>query len=137
MIVATGVGLRMLRTVVLRHTQLDGSSHFDWMIERPEPTDDRSLRTWRTGIRPDQASAFQGQQIGDHRSVYLEYEGELGGGRGRVERLASGLVRWDRCDQDRVALEVVWDNGQKLRFEGQIQHGDWWWFQGSAESLST
>lgn len=137
MIVARGVGLRMLRTVVLRHSQPDGSSHYDWMLEHPDRLDERRLRTWRTEVRPDRAAAFAGEQIGDHRAIYLEYEGDLGGGRGQVARVASGWVCWDRCGQDSVVFEVAWADGRKGRFEGENWGGSGWWFVGSEQSPST
>ncbi len=127
----------MLRTVVLRHRQADGSSHYDWMIEHPDRLDDRRLRTWRTEVRPDRAAAFVGEQIGDHRAIYLEYEGDLGGGRGQVERMVSGWVRWDHCGPDSVAFEIEWADGQKSRFEGENQGASGWRFVGSEKSPST
>lgn len=127
----------MLRTVVLRHSQPDGSSHYDWMIEHPDRVDDRRLRTWRTKLRPDRAAAFEGEQIGDHRAIYLEYEGDLGGGRGKVARVASGWVRWDQCGQDSVEFEVAWADGRKGRVKGENRGASGWWFVGSEKSPST
>jgi hypothetical protein len=36
--------------------------------------------------------SFEGVRLGDHRRVYLEYEGEVSGGRGRVTRVMEGRL---------------------------------------------
>jgi hypothetical protein len=52
------------------------------------------LDTWRLAGNPLHGSAtLPAERIADHRRAYLEFEGELGGGRGRVRRVARGTVR--------------------------------------------
>lgn len=123
----------MTRAVVLEHTLPDGSRHFDWMIERPEPGTDRRLCTWRTEHRPDVAGRFRGERIGDHRSAYLEFEGELSENRGRVVRLASGGAVWRLLEADRMSVEVDWNGGPKVRYEGENGAGGVWLFRGSPD----
>jgi hypothetical protein len=63
--------------------------------------DDRVLLTWRLDDAIGRALAgtggpvgdFEAVRIADHRYRYLDYEGEVSGGRGTVLRIASGRVR--------------------------------------------
>jgi len=80
----------MGETVLLLHTLADGSWHYDWMLERPDPA--ARLLTFRVARRIHEAAShgFEAERIADHRRMYLEYEGEISGGRGEVERVARG-----------------------------------------------
>ncbi len=86
--------------VLLRHDLPDGSSHVDWLLEsRPASsdadTDARDLITFRLAARVDQlaeAEVMQADRIDDHRRLFLDYEGEVSDGRGRVTRLACGTI---------------------------------------------
>jgi hypothetical protein len=80
----------MSRTVLLLHRLPDGSTHFDWLIERT-PGEERVL-TIRLADRPDRqvTGSLVGRRLTDHRRVYLALEGEISGGRGFVERIAEG-----------------------------------------------
>ncbi|MFT5422297.1 MAG: hypothetical protein ACI89L_000054 [Phycisphaerales bacterium] len=93
------------RWCLLRHDLPDGSWHLDLLIapgpeSEPEPDFDpaRPLFTLRLPGQtlplpnhPD-CQGFQAERIADHRAVYLDYEGPVSGGRGRVTRLASGTA---------------------------------------------
>ena len=74
-----------LRYVILRH---DGVSepHFDLMLETYPGS---MLSTWRLQQWPVVARA-QVTRLRDHRRLYLDYEGEIGGHRGFVHRIAEG-----------------------------------------------
>lgn len=89
----------MLRFVVLRHTAPDGAWHFDWLIETRPSTgpDDRSLLSFRTASLPTEAPAFEAERIADHRAHYLDFQGDIGQGRGVVRRAAAGKAeaRWE------------------------------------------
>lgn len=123
----------MLRTVVLEHTLPDGGFHFDWMIERADSEEDRRLITWRSACRPDLFTDFRGERIGDHRAVYLEFEGDLSGGRGRVVRVASGRVSWVGRDEREIRVRVEWAGGSNVRYDGAIGADGAWSFRGSPE----
>ncbi len=61
------------------------------------------------------------QGLGDHRRIYLEYEGEISGGRGRVRRLDSGTYRAILWSADRVQIEIAGSQlagAVELRFVG-------------------
>lgn len=97
------------RSVILRHELPGGAWHYDWMIERDIP-EERRLLTYRTGVRPDDGSpgAFAAERIGEHRAKYLDFEGELDGGRGVVRRVAEGrILQID--DHSEMFVEIAWD----------------------------
>ena len=53
------------------------------------------LAAWRLARSPlDVRQAIPAERIQDHRREYLEYEGEISGGRGRVRRLDRGVCDW-------------------------------------------
>lgn len=83
----------MPRCVLLRHDLDDGSWHYDWLIERnvqatPDP-DERCLISFRVAARPDSPTVvdLDAYRTPDHRRLYLDYQGEVSGGRGRVSRV--------------------------------------------------
>jgi hypothetical protein len=84
---------------VLLHHELpspspDGSWHYDWLLEDASHPEG-GLITFRTRVRPDVdgIQVFDAQRLADHRRVYLTYEGEVSGGRGRVRRVAEGTCQ--------------------------------------------
>ena len=90
--------------VLLQHDLPDGTSHIDWLIDR-HPLDpsgappqraiaECSLLALRCPCRPDAPAnpAFQAHVLRNHRRLYLAYEGELSGTRGRVRRIAQGTA---------------------------------------------
>lgn len=121
-----------MRTVILRHTLPDGSWHHDWLVER---ADLALVPTWRTGHhRPDDptSESFEAERIGDHRAVYLDYEGEVSGGRGSVQRLATGTIieteggtQWGK---DSIVLSADFD-GRVVGFVGRAVEGGLWRFR--------
>lgn len=79
------------RWVLLRHELPDGTWHYDWMIEEEG---NEGLVCFRVMERIDQlapGARFEGEHLADHRRAYLEYEGQISGGRGRVSRVAAGV----------------------------------------------
>ncbi len=86
----------LLRFVLLEHDtcpQPGGTPvpHWDFLIER-STTDE--LATWRLDDNPIVTlTPVHATRLPDHRRIYLEYEGELTRGRGRVRRVDRGTVR--------------------------------------------
>ncbi len=73
------------RYAVLHHTGFE-EPHYDVLIER-EPGG--PLASWRAPAWP----LNEGMRLlprPDHRRLYLDYEGEVSGGRGQVRRVANG-----------------------------------------------
>ena len=85
--------MEILRYVVLRHEGA-GEGHFDLMFETAPGS---MLATWRSESWPPRSQSPPAA-LGDHRRVYLDYEGPISGNRGQVRRVASGehtIVRDD------------------------------------------
>jgi hypothetical protein len=80
--------------VLLEHRTADGV-HWDFMLEVPGR---EKLATWRLAETPlEVAGPIRAERIGDHRREYLEFEGDIGGGRGEVKRVDRGdaqVVKW-------------------------------------------
>ena len=102
------------RFVVLRHEPgVAGPSdlHWDLMLEFGD-----SLRTWALKSEPHAGAAIPADELPRHRSDYLDYEGQISGGRGSVSRF------------DRGSFEVVHDSPEQLAvdlhgalLEGRLQ----------------
>jgi hypothetical protein len=99
----------MRRYVILEHDH--PVLHWDLMLEAGDV-----LRTWRLAAAPQPGRPVAAEPIGDHRPIYLEYQGQVSGNRGTVRR-------WDRGEY-RPALEeatradgavVLILTGEKLR----------------------
>lgn len=80
----------MLRFVVLRHETPPGyprGTHYDLMFEQSGV-----LWTWALEALPQLGGpAVAAERLADHRLAYLDYEGEIAEGRGRVVRVDQGL----------------------------------------------
>lgn len=101
-------------TVLLRHDLPDGSSHVDWLVAR-DPEGLQPLVSFRMDSPLDElqpGTQIIAEHIGDHRPLYLEYEGEVTGNRGRVKRLKSGkLIQAQASERDRpdsLFLQIRW-----------------------------
>ena len=121
------------RFVVLRHDvgpcfERTTETHLDWMFA----TGDTSA-TWSTELINDLENSFEVPclKLADHRLAYLDHEGDLGGGRGRVRRILAGeymqltsalaevtlkaALRWQtESGVRRGLLEIVQWRGEKL-----------------------
>jgi hypothetical protein len=85
----------MPRFVILRHETPTGAerpTHFDLMLEWGQ-----SLRTWACPVLPAPGVTLTVEELPPHRQAYLDYEGEVSAGRGRVTRLAAG--EYDLLDE--------------------------------------
>lgn len=104
-----------LPTVLLRHVLPDGSSHFDWMFA-PDASPACSLVTFRVDqpIHHPEVDLFDAEMIGRHRRDYLAYEGPVSGGRGRVERVATGWIRIDELTDACIRVRVAWPAGARF-----------------------
>jgi hypothetical protein len=94
----------MPRFVLLEHNW--NGVHWDFMLE-----DGDVLRTWAIDEPIVSGRDFRARALGDHRKIYLEYEGEISGGRGAVRRLDEGTFRVLAWSSDHVRIVV---NGTQL-----------------------
>ena len=95
----------MPRYVILRHDH--PALHWDLMLEAGD-----RLRTWRLAELPHPGVVVAAEPIGDHRRLYLDYEGPVSGGRGTVERWDAGTFAGDANAPERVTVSV---DGRRLR----------------------
>lgn len=81
----------MPRFVVQHHTFADGDQHWDLMLEVAG-----ALWTWSLPVPPDRHEALpaSAKHLAAHRIAYLEYEGEVSRGRGRVRIHDRGTYQW-------------------------------------------
>jgi len=109
----------MPRFVLLRHTlppESSRSSHWDFMIER-----DGMLRTWALAQDPLSESMIAATRLPDHRIDYLEFEGEISGGRGRVQRCDGGAYTLIEQTSKLLVLDLF---GGRLRGRVTLQCDD-------------
>jgi hypothetical protein len=95
----------MPRFVVLLHELPPGherSTHWDLMLEHAG-----TLRTWALERQPADALQCDARQLADHRLDYLDYEGPVSGGRGRVTRCDAGTYRTLRETPDALCVELA------------------------------
>jgi hypothetical protein len=113
----------MPRFVILDHDH--PQPHFDLMIENAG-----RLRTWRLLGDPNSRTPIPAEPIGDHRIEYLEYEGPVGGDRGRVVRWESGIGEVAEESEDFLAIQL---EGSRCRGRGELRHSNgvwaWRWIQ--------
>ncbi|MSR30148.1 MAG: hypothetical protein EXR99_01460 [Gemmataceae bacterium] len=93
----------MSRFVLLSHD--DPFPHFDFMLE-----DGDTLLTFRLSSFPGQKPFFA-EQIGNHRQLYLDYEGPVSGGRGQVSRMDFGDFAFADREEDYMVINL---QGKKL-----------------------
>ena len=77
--------MQPLRYVILRHDDVV-EPHFDLMFETLPGS---MLATWRSALWPI-VYPLEITRLRDHRRLFLEYEGEISGGRGSVTRVTDG-----------------------------------------------
>jgi hypothetical protein len=101
----------MLRFVLLLHEtppDYPRKRHFDLMLEHGD-----ALWTWALDRMPEPGQSAVAERLPDHRPVYLDYEGEVAGDRGRVSRVDAG--EFDIVTETESHLEVV--------LRGETLHG--------------
>jgi hypothetical protein len=101
------------RRFVVQHHQLPDGEHWDLMIEAGDV-----LRTWQLSSPPQALGRdpVPALRIGDHRKIYLTYEGPISGDRGTVRIVARGTCRLLEETETLLRLEL---QGRNLagRFE--------------------
>jgi hypothetical protein len=98
-----------LRYVILHHTGVI-PEHFDLLLEPPSAASGQLLPTWRIEMPPGTWSeATPAARQADHRPIYMDYEGEISGNRGRVKRVAAGTAEIRECTPDSCRLELQGD----------------------------
>lgn len=101
----------MPRYVVLEHDH--PQRHWDLMLESGD-----MLRTWRLAAPPTADESVAGEESFHHRKMYLEYEGPVSGGRGRVVRWDHGSYTIEVEEANRLCFRV---QGQRLRGSATLE----------------
>lgn len=119
-------GVTLLHTLPAPQSDL---THHDWMLEDPtQPPGVGNLITFRVAkpmrAWPDSADAdarpIYIEQIQPHRRAYLDYEGDLTGNRGRVERVETFTFTVEHWADDAATVNIVdadWQGTVTLRRE--------------------
>jgi hypothetical protein len=97
----------MPRHAILRHEHPEGV-HWDLLLEFGAV-----LRAWALAEPPGEVAEGDARSLPDHRPLYLDYEGPISGGRGRV-------TRWDRGVYD---LEAQSDDQWTVVLSGDVYTG--------------
>jgi hypothetical protein len=108
----------MPRFVILEHDH--PHLHWDLMLEAGAV-----LRTWRLADIPRSGQVVRAEALGNHRRMYLDYEGPVSGNRGQVKRWDTGTFRWL---VDTAELIVVQLEGNLCRGSVQLERatsGEW------------
>jgi hypothetical protein len=92
----------MPRFVILEHDH--PHLHWDLMLESGP-----ALLTWRLATPPRPGEVVNAIRVFDHRLLYLDYEGPICGGRGRVIRCAHGTFVWKVQADDRIVVSLQSD----------------------------
>ena len=79
--------------------------HYDLMLEHEDV-----LKTWRLPKSPEQTPQTA-EHIGDHRKMYLDYEGEISGNRGFVKIWDKGEYSARVWSNNSIEIELM---GHKL-----------------------
>lgn len=94
------------RTVAPRFVFLEhrwNGVHWDFMLET-EPGG--ALRTWAIDEEVVEGKALRARALADHRSAYLDFEGEVSGGRGSVRRVDRGPYERLEWTEGRVRVRL-------------------------------
>lgn len=100
-------------SALLLHIPPGECPHLDWLLPHPGAADADPLLTLRITRLPDDlpvGQSLDASRLPDHRAHYLEYEGELSGGRGVVRRLRRGPAETSHIEVARLRVRVAWSS---------------------------
>ncbi|MGB2998300.1 MAG: DNA polymerase ligase N-terminal domain-containing protein [Phycisphaerae bacterium] len=109
----------MPQYVVQQHFRSESDWHFDLMLEARQ-----ALVTFACPAPPDRTDDLPclARQLADHRLAYLEYEGEISGGRDRCEIYDRGTFEWIEPEGGAL-LECATEI--RIRLKGEKAKGDY------------
>ena len=81
--------------------------HWDLLLEAGDVA-----WTWRLLDEPGPDRTVRVERIGDHRLLYLDYEGPVSGGRGQVARWDAGTYRIVHETGDELTVCLSGDRGE-------------------------
>src|SRR5215831_17139302 len=89
----------MPRFVILEHDW--PTRHWDFFLEAGPV-----LRAWRLLGEPGPGREVPAEANAEHRSLYLDYEGPVSGGRGNVVRWDAGTFEWVVDGPERIEVAL-------------------------------
>ena len=113
----------MPRFVILEHDH--PFLHWDLMLEAGAV-----LQTWRLAAAPDVGVApIEATALGDHRALYLDYEGPVSGKRGTVKRWDAGV--FTETPASTAATRILILEGMRVFGRCRLRHveGSSWRFE--------
>jgi DNA polymerase Ligase (LigD) len=108
----------MPRFVILEHDH--PALHWDLMLETGQV-----LRTWRLETPPRDGETIRATAIFDHRLLYLDYEGPISGGRGRVACWERGTFTGEVEDKSPILVQLQGEHLQGVLRLEQIEGDSW------------
>jgi hypothetical protein len=109
-----------LQYAILHHEGI-AEPHFDLLFETLPGSE---LAAWRSPAWPIEA-AVSITRLSEHRRIYLDYEGDLSRGRGRVSRVARGTCRVE-IGEGGVWTVTILTGGSPLPLRLQHIEGERW-----------
>src|SRR5262249_53933241 len=110
-------GKAAMRFVILEHDH--PFLHWDLMLEAGG-----GLQTWRLAGTPEPGKSIAATALGDHRLMYLDYEGPVSGDRGTVKRWDAGTFDVEMATDD---ARVVVLHGGRVRGRIRLEKMDEEW----------
>jgi hypothetical protein len=104
----------MPRFVLLEHNH--PFLHWDFMLETGT-----ALRTWRLASPPRRDEVIEATPLGDHRLIYLDYEGPVSRERGSVRRWDGGTYEMMR-ESDTIVIVNL--HGQRIHGKATLSGND-------------
>jgi len=114
--------------MIARHSGAAQGDHYDLLLESGE-----ALATWRlrhTNFENQQPA----QKIQEHRKKYLDYEGDISGGRGTVKIWDTGTYVPDVWGDKRIQISLA-GTQLKVRLRLQCAEDDSWTIVDAAAAL--
>lgn len=99
----------MPRFTILKHDK-PGEPHYDLLLEWGDV-----LRTWAVASPPEADVAVDAQMLSDHRMIYLDYQGEVSGGRGKVAQWDTGCYEIMEETDERLVVHL---KGKRIELVG-------------------
>lgn len=96
--------------------------HWDFLLESGDV-----LRGWRLLAEPARGKPITAEPLPDHRPLYLDYEGPVSGGRGRVFRWDAGTFTWEHDTPDELVVAM---EGRRVAGSVMLSRSDggaWEW----------
>ena len=87
--------------------------HWDLLLEHGD-----CLRSWRLLREPTFDQGIAAEALPDHRPLYLDYEGPVGGGRGEVRRWDRGDYETESESETRIVVRI---RGDRLSGRATLQ----------------